>query len=93
MNVLDAAMKEFGNKTKYIYGHAEQGYEVTGGKNDLQAFHDYLGNLLKFVGDEIKSGKTQEEILKASQVPGSPEWKGDGIQRPLQAAFEELSAG
>lgn len=92
MNVLDAAMKKFNNKTQYIYGHAEKGYEVTGRKNDLQVFHNYLGNLLKFVGDEIKSGKTKEEILKATKIPGSPEWKGDGIERPLQAAFEELSA-
>jgi cyclase len=92
MNVLDAAMKKFSNKTKFIYGHAETGYEVTGPKDDLQIFHDYLGNVLKFVGDEIKLGKTKEEILKTTQIPGSPEWKGDGIQRPLQAAFEELSA-
>ena len=92
MNVLDAAMKKFSNKTKFIYGHAETGYEVTGPRDDLQIFHDYLGNVLKFVGDEIKSGKTKEEILKTTQIPGSTEWKGDGIQRPLQAAFEELSA-
>lgn len=92
MNVLEVAMKKFNNKTKFIYGHAADGYEVTGAKNDLQAFHDYLGNVLKFVGDEIKAGKSQEEILKTTEIPGSPEWKGDGIQRPLQAAFEELSA-
>jgi cyclase len=40
----------------------------------------------------MKSGKTKEEILKATEIPGSPEWKGYGIQRPLQAAFVELSA-
>ena len=92
MNVLDTAIKKFGKKTKFVFGHAADGYEVTGTGNDLQAFHDYLGNLLKFVGDEMKSGKVKEEILKATEIPGSPEWKGDGIQRPLQAAFEELTA-
>ena len=35
----------------------------------LIAFHDYLGNVLNFVGDEIKSGKTKEEILKATEIP------------------------
>lgn len=92
MNVLDSAMKKFNNRTKYIFGHAAEGYDVTGSKEDLIAFRDYLGNVLKFTSDEIKSGKTEEEILKATEIPGSPEWKGDGIQRPLQAAFEELSA-
>ena len=91
MKVLDTAMKKFSNQTKFIYGHAEKGYEVTGTKEDLRAFHDYLGNLVKFVGDEMKSGKTKDEILKATEIPGSLEWRGDGIQRPLQAAFEELS--
>jgi cyclase len=91
MNVLDATTKKFNKKTQYIFGHAADGYEVTGTETDLHAFHDYLGNLLKFVGDEIKSGKSKDDILKSTEIPGSPEWKGDGIQRPLQAAFEELS--
>ena len=91
INVLDTAMKKFNNKTKFIYGHAADGYDVTGPKDDVQAFRDYLANLLKFVSDEIKNGKTKDEILKATEIPGSPQWKGDGIQRPLQAAFDELS--
>ena len=45
-----------------------------------------------FVESEIKAGKTKEEILKATAVPGAPEWKGDGIERPLTAAYEELTA-
>lgn len=91
INVLDKAMKKFASKTQYIFGHAADGYDVTGTKDDLLAFHDYLGNVLKFVGDEMKAGKTKDDILKATEIPGSPEWKGDGIQRPLTAAFEELS--
>ena len=93
INVLDTAMKKFSNKTKFIYGHAADGYNVTGPKDGLLAFHDYLGNVLKFVADEKKTGKTKDEILMAAEIPGSPQWKGDGIQRPLQAAFEELNAG
>jgi len=93
MHVLETALKTFNKNTQFIYGHAADGYDVTGKKDDLVAFHDYLGNVLKFVGDEMKAGKTREEILKATEIPGSPEWKGDGIERPLQAAFEELSAG
>ena len=92
MNVLDAAMKKFDKKTIFICGHSGNGFDVKGSREMLLAFHDYLGNLLKFVGDEMRSGKTKEEILKATEIPGSPEWKGDGIQRPLEAAFEELSA-
>jgi len=92
MQVLEKGMKKFDNKTTYVFGHAAAGYEVTGKADDVKKFGDYLGSLLKFVDGEIKAGKTKEVILKATAIPGADEWKGDGIQRPLQAAYEELSA-
>ncbi|MFZ1311505.1 MAG: MBL fold metallo-hydrolase [Chitinophagaceae bacterium] len=91
INVLDKALNKFNKKTIYVFGHAGTGYEVTGKADDLKVFRDYLGNVLKFVEGEIKAGKTKEEILKASAIPGSDQWKGDGIQRPLTAAWEELT--
>ncbi len=91
INVLDKALNKFNKKTIYVFGHAGTGYEVTGKADDLKVFRDYLGNVLNFVEGEIKAGKTKEEILKASAIPGSDQWKGDGIQRPLTAAWEELT--
>ena len=92
MEVLDKAVNKFDNDTQYIFGHAATGYEVTGKADDLKKFGDYLGNVLKFVDGEIKAGKTKEEILKAKIIPGGEEWKTDGIERPLTAAWEELTA-
>lgn len=92
INVLDKTVKKFNKKTTYVFGHAGDGYNVTGTSEDLKAFSAYLGNLLKHVDGEIKAGKSKDEILKATEIPGSPEWKGDGIQRPLTAAYEELIA-
>lgn len=93
IKVLDKAMDTFGSKTTYVCGHAAEGYKVTANRNDVAAFRTYLDNVLKFVGGEIKAGKSKEAILMATEIPGSPEWKGDGIQRPLQAAYEELTQG
>lgn len=91
IEVLDKGLKKFDNKTTYVFGHAGTGYEVTGKADDLKKFGDYLGSVLKFVDGEIKAGKTKDDILKATAIPGADEWKGDGIQRPLQAAYEELT--
>lgn len=91
IEVLDKALNTFSNRTQYIFGHAAAGYKVTGTHEDLKKFQDYLGNVLKFTEAEIKAGKTKEELLKATAIPGSDEWKGDGIQRPLGAAWEELT--
>lgn len=90
VQVLDRAIKKFDRDTQYIFGHAGAGYQVTGTSEDLKQFQDYLNNVLVFTEAEIKSGKTKEEFLKATAIPGSDEWKGDGIQRPLGAAWEEL---
>jgi glyoxylase-like metal-dependent hydrolase (beta-lactamase superfamily II) len=91
IKVLDSTMKKFDNKTIFICGHSGENFDVKGSKEMLLMFQQYLGNVLKFVGDEIKAGKTKEEILKATEIPGSPDWKGDGIERPLTAAYEELT--
>lgn len=89
--LLEKATKTFDNNTIYISGHAGTGHETTLNKEDVLLFRDYLENVLKFTDAEMYAGKTKEEILKATEIPGSPQWKGDGIQRSLTAAFEELS--
>ncbi|MGQ0738484.1 MAG: MBL fold metallo-hydrolase [Bacteroidota bacterium] len=91
IEVLGKALNKFDNETMYVFGHAAAGYKVTGTADDLKKFQDYLGNVLKFTEAEIKAGKTKEEFLKATAIPGSDEWKGDGIQRPLGAAWDELT--
>ncbi len=90
MEVLNKALNKFDSETIYVFGHAGPGYRVTGTADELNKFRDYLGNVLKFVEGEIKAGKTKEEILKATIIPGGEEWKTDGIQRPLGAAWDEL---
>jgi cyclase len=92
INVLDKGINKFSAKTTYVFGHSGDGYDITGTADDLKAFQEYLGNVMKYVGDGIKTGKSKDDILKATEIPGSPQWKGDGIQRPLGAAYDELMA-
>jgi glyoxylase-like metal-dependent hydrolase (beta-lactamase superfamily II) len=92
ISVLDQTTKQFSSDTIYVFGHAADGYEVTGTKDDLNAFGEYLGKMLNFVDGEIKAGKTKDEVLKTTELPFETQWKGDGLQRPLQAAYEELTA-
>ena len=90
--VLDKTSSQFSNDTVFVFGHAADGYEVTGTRDDLKAFGEYLGKVLNFVDGEIKAGKTKDEVLKTTELPFETQWKGDGLQRPLQAAYEELTA-
>jgi cyclase len=87
--VLDKIQAEFDNDTLFVFGHAFDPEKVTGNKADIKAMQDYLKNLLAFVNSQIKAGKTKDEIMKATSIPGVTEWQGDGIERGLQAAYEE----
>ena len=87
--VLDKIQAQFDNDTLFVFGHAFDPEKITGNKTDIKAMQDYLKNLLAFVNNQIKAGKTKDEIMKATSIPGVTEWQGDGIDRGLQAAYEE----
>ncbi len=91
IEVLEKGIKKFDSKTKYVFGHSGPGFEIKGSLDDVKKFRDYLGHVVKFVEGEIKSGKTKEEVLKTTIIPGGEEWGTNGISRPLTAAWEELT--
>jgi cyclase len=66
--------------------------KVTGNIDDIKAMQNYMEKLVAFVNSGIKAGKTKEQILSATAIPGVTDWQGDGIQRSLTAAYEELTA-
>jgi cyclase len=88
--VLEKITNTFDNDTLFIFGHALDPEKITGNKEDLKAFKNYLEKLLAYVSAEMKAGKTKEEILKTTIIAGAEDWKGDGIQRSLTAAWQEL---
>ena len=92
IKILDRAARHFDKNTTYVYGHSADGYNIVGNRDDLHKFGDYLGAVLTFTEGEIKAGKTKEGFLMTKTIPGMGEWKGDGITRPLTAAWDELTA-
>ena len=91
ISVLDKSLNQFDNETIFIFGHAFDPEKIYGNKEDLKAMQDYLSKLLDFVGAEIRAGKSKEEILREKSIPGVTQWQGDGIERGLDAAYEEIS--
>jgi cyclase len=89
IQVLQKAQKTFDGNTLFIFGHSGNGAEVTGGKPELAAFEDYLKKLMDFTAEQIKAGKTKEEISKTKDIPGIS-WPGSGNERAFNAAYDEL---
>jgi len=90
--VLDKTVNTFDDDTVFVFGHAADPQKITGTKDDLRAFRNYLERLLSFAEAEFKAGRTKEEFIKNTAIPGETDWKGDGIARALTAAYEEVSS-
>ncbi len=93
IKTLDQIQNQFDSDTLFIFGHSLDPEKVTGNKEDIHAFKNYLQALLEEVSTQIKAGKSKEEILKITSIPGGEQWKGEGIGRSLNAAYEELTVG
>jgi cyclase len=91
IKVLDKVIKKADKDTIIIFGHSLNPGEETGNIENLKKFQDYLGNVLAFADQEIKKGVSKADFIKNTSIPGVTEWTGDGIDRPLTAAYEELS--
>lgn len=91
IKVLDKTLKQGNKNTIYIFGHSSQPGKEYGTAEDVKLFQDFLGKTLAFAEKEIKAGKSKEEFIKNTSIPGVTEFPADGIQRPLTAAYEELS--
>ena len=88
---IDHIIKNSDKETIFIFGHSLNPGEETGTAEDLKKFQDYLSKVLTFASQEYKKGTTKEEFVKNTAIPGVTEWSGDGIERPLTAAYEEVA--
>lgn len=89
--VLEKTMEIFDKGTKFIFGHAGDGYDIVGTLDDIKAKRNYLNALLDHISAEIKAGKSKEEIMNIQSIKGATEWQGKGIERNLSAAYLELT--
>lgn len=89
LNIID---KKYPDKTVFVCGHAGDGYKVVINKGDIRAFKNYLQRAVDYTSAQIKLGKSKEQIIQATTViSGAEEWKGEGIERTLTAAYTELT--
>jgi cyclase len=89
--VLDKVQRTFDNDTMYIFGHAFDPKAVTGTSAELNGLKTYFEKLLSFVSNEIKAGKSKDDILKEKAIPGVTDMNGDTLNHNLEVAYEELT--
>ena len=90
--VLQTVAKELPRDTIYIFGHAGQGHPITGSHGDLEHHANYLNALLDWTRSQVTAGRTREQVLQSKDIiPGFDDY-GPLTQRPLGAAFDEVTA-
>ena len=90
ITLLEQVAKAHGNDTIFVFGHAGDGFKVTGGKADLQYMRDYLTALLDFTRKAKAGGQTREAFIKiVTPVPGFTDY-GPLVERVTGAAWDEL---
>ena len=91
ITVLDKTTRTFDQKTTFVFGHASEGFEVYGKMDDINFMKGYFEKLLAFTQEQIKAGRTREEFVKNTAIPGVTEFVGAGIERSLTATWDELT--
>ena len=90
--VLNKVAAELPGDTLYIFGHAGQNFEVTGTRADLTYHGKYLAALLEYTREQVKAGKTLEQLVAAKDVIKGFEDYGPLIQRSLAPAYDEVTS-
>lgn len=91
IDVLRKARRTFDKDTFFVFGHRGEGYPVTGTASDLKQMAHFLKMSLRYVKKAKRKGQTLEQLLENTQsIPGAPEFKGGGVERVLNAAWEEV---
>lgn len=95
MLVLDRAYNVFDRKTLFVCGHGQDPHSVTTNREFLKEMKFFFEVLFDFVRNEIKAGKTREEIVAHAVIPGLENWKDlTGFAKAnLDTAYSELSVG
>jgi glyoxylase-like metal-dependent hydrolase (beta-lactamase superfamily II) len=94
MDVLQRVHDDHTDDTIFIYGHGNPDAGITGTREDLLLFRDFLGAVRDHVQAGIRDGKSAED-LAVDRLPGFESFyhpdRPDGVSRTISMIFSELS--
>ena len=93
ITVLEEAAKTYPKDAIYIFGHGSAKFGVTGTREDLGVFRDYLSGLLEHVTKEIAAGKVKSEVVTLENLSGFPDFHAplpNRLGSNLGVAYDEL---
>lgn len=93
VTVLEKTVADHTNDTVYIFGHAGGTFPVTGSRQELLFFRDYLTALLDHTRAAVKAGQTRDQFLASKPVLTKFEVFGEHTANTLGILFDEITQG
>lgn len=92
--LLEAVHAGFSDETLFIYGHGHKGFGVTGRRADLLVMRDFLTGLLAYARTGLAAGKSLDELVAVTHLPGfpdhvNPDWPAS-LPNAIRAAATEV---
>jgi cyclase len=94
ITVLENVAKNYPADAIYVFGHGSPKFGVTGKRDDLGVFRDYLSALLDYTQKKIDAGEPKERIVALENFPGFPDFHAPLPNRlggNLSVAYDELT--
>lgn len=92
IKILETVHATYPADARYIFGHGNPKFGVTGGREDLLTMRDYLTGLLDYTRKQIAAGKSKAEIVKLEALPGFPDYQSmNRLPSNLDVAYDELT--
>ena len=96
IETLESVHNLYTDDTVFIHGHAGPNHSVTGTRDDLLLFRDFLSGLVDFVETGMASGQSVDALATNDRLPDFPEhyldtWK-DAIPNAIRATYQELTS-
>lgn len=92
VSVLGRALEWAGSETRFIFGHAREGFEVIGGRAEVELQRDLLEAELEHVRRGMAAGRSVDEIAALEAVPGFPDHRSWGERLALEANLRTIHA-
>lgn len=93
VTVLEKTVADHTNDTVYIFGHAGGTFPVTGSRQELLFFRDYLTALLDHTRAAVKAGQTRDQFLASKPILTKFEVFGEHTANTLGILFDEITQG
>lgn len=76
VEVLEGVAADHDGDTLYIFGHAGEGFALTGGRADLMVQRDFLAAALEKAERGRREGRTVEQLVESGPPEGFPDHTG-----------------